>query len=64
MKPTEVKYVIWPAVSKVRYYDDIDKITLDFKAEELQDASISIIFNGVLVGILDTDQAIKEVFNK
>jgi hypothetical protein len=56
------QFRVSPRGSKMRYYYDLTELENDFDKEELKNANIEVLFNGVVVGHLNTDKVIDEVF--
>ena len=57
-----LQFRLWPVEKKVRYYNDLAEIANDFTEEEAKDASIDVIFNGVIVGTLLTSAVMAEIY--
>ena len=56
------QFRVTPHGSKMRYYYDLIRLENDFDKEELKRANIEVLFNGVVVGHLNTDKVLDEVF--
>jgi len=61
-KIAKIRFRVWPKDKKVRYYSDLNQVTKDFNSGELEGAHISIILNSTVVGDLDTERVLDELF--
>jgi len=59
---SRTQFRVTPRGSKMRYYYDLTGLENDFNKDELKRANIEVLFNGVVVGHLNTDKVIDEVF--
>ena len=62
MTTYRLQFRIWPVEKKVRYYNDLAEIANDFTEQEAKDASIDVIYKGVIVGTLLTSAVIAEIY--
>ncbi|GAG14238.1 unnamed protein product [marine sediment metagenome] len=58
----KVSFRVGPEKKKVKYYKDINDASHDFNESELENASISVVMNGTVVGDLRTDQVLDALF--
>ena len=61
MKKTQ--FVIYPELSKCRYYNDLSEIVSDFSENEICNATIQVLYNSVVVGTLNTHNVLSEIYN-
>jgi len=57
------QFAVWTKEHKVRYYDDLSEVQSDFTAKELEGANIQVLLNGTVVGHLNTENTINEIFS-
>ena len=57
------QYRVWPIDLKPRYYNNLEGILEDFTADEIRGANISVLLKGVVVGHLDTDKVLNEIYD-
>ena len=57
-----VQFRLMPRRTKMRYYDDVSQIPNDFDSDELEDANIDVLFNGIVVGNLEMSSVMNELY--
>lgn len=58
----ETKFLVCPIERKRRYYSNLSDIRLEFNESELEGAAIACLYGGVIVGYLNTDSVLYEVY--
>jgi len=61
-KKQKTTFGVEPKGLKRRYYKDLADIAKDFTEEELRGASVFVVYGAVVVGYLETDSLLRELF--
>ena len=62
--PRSLNFRVWPSNGeRLRYYSNLYHIRNDFfNRNELDGATIAVVFNGTVVGYLNTENVLDEVY--
>ena len=58
----KTQFLVSPKGSKVRYYYNLADIPKDYNKSEIEDAAIAVLYNGVIVGYLNIDSVLYEIY--
>ncbi len=57
----DVIFYVWPVSKKPKGYSDLNLIMNDFTPEELEGATIQVLYRGTVIGVLNTDTVVQEL---
>ena len=54
-------FAVWSVGMKPRYYENLEDVIQDFSEDELDDAHISVLYRGVVVGEVNPGNLLYEI---
>jgi len=58
----KVRFRVSPVDMKMRYYKDLGGIPKDYNRKEIEDAHIDVIYGAVVVGQINTEKLLDELY--